>query len=78
VDVQGPYLEPGPVGDGAESDARALRASRWAVVPIAIYTAELFATGHDDANRAAVRAVATEDLDLVGIGLRGQRTSNPE
>ena len=39
-------------------------------VPIAIYTAELFATGHDEANRAAVRAVPTEDLDLVGIGLR--------
>jgi hypothetical protein len=39
-------------------------------VPIAIYTAELFATGHDEANRAAVRAVPTERLDLVGIGLR--------
>lgn len=37
---------------------------------IAIYTNELFATGHDDDNRAAVRAVATEDLDLVGIALR--------
>ncbi len=34
----------------------------------AIYTAELFTTGHDDANRAAVRAVPTADLDLVGIG----------
>jgi hypothetical protein len=39
-------------------------------VPIAIYTAELFATGHDEANRAAVRAVPTAELDLVGIGLR--------
>jgi hypothetical protein len=38
--------------------------------PFAIYTAELFETGHDDDNRAAVRAVATADLDLVGIGLR--------
>jgi hypothetical protein len=38
--------------------------------PIAIYTAELFATGHDEANRAAVRTVPTEDLDLVGIGVR--------
>ncbi len=37
---------------------------------IAIYTAELFATGRDEENRAAVRAVATADLDLVGIGLR--------
>ena len=39
-------------------------------VPIAIYTAELFATGRDEDNRAAVRTVSTEDLDLVGIALR--------
>jgi hypothetical protein len=39
-------------------------------VPIAIYTTELFATGRDEENRAAVRSVPTEDLDLVGIGLR--------
>jgi hypothetical protein len=39
-------------------------------VQIAIYTAELFSTGHDEANRSALRAVRTEDLDLVGIGLR--------
>lgn len=39
-------------------------------VPIAIYTAELFATGHDEANRAAVRSVPTSELDLVGLALR--------
>jgi hypothetical protein len=39
-------------------------------VPIAIYTMELFATGHDAANRAAVRTVPGTELDLVGIGLR--------
>ena len=38
--------------------------------PFAIYTADLFATGHDEDNRAAVRAVATADLDFVGIALR--------
>jgi len=37
---------------------------------IAIYTQEMFATGNDEDNRAAVRAVPTEQLDLVGIGLR--------
>jgi hypothetical protein len=36
----------------------------------AIFTAELFATGHDDDNRAAVRAVASEGLDLVGLAVR--------
>jgi hypothetical protein len=39
-------------------------------IPFAIYTAELFATGHDDDNRAAVRAVPTSELDLVGVALR--------
>ncbi len=37
---------------------------------MAIYTHELFSTGHDDDNRAAVRAVATGDLDLVGVAIR--------
>jgi hypothetical protein len=39
-------------------------------VTVAIYTREMFATGNDADNRAAVRAVPTADLDLVGLGLR--------
>ncbi len=39
-------------------------------VPVAVFTAELFATGRDEENRAAVRAVPTAQLDLVGLGLR--------
>jgi hypothetical protein len=39
-------------------------------VPLAIYTAEMFATGNDAGNRAAVAAVPTADLDLVGLSLR--------
>lgn len=37
---------------------------------LAIYTQELFSTGHDDDNRAAVKAVATDALDLVGLAIR--------
>jgi hypothetical protein len=37
---------------------------------LAVYTTELFSTGHDDDNRAAVKAVATDDLDLVGVAIR--------
>jgi hypothetical protein len=48
--------------------ARARASSRG--VTLAIYTAEMFSTGNDGDNRAAVRAVRTDDLDLVGIGLR--------
>jgi hypothetical protein len=40
---------------------------------LAIYTRELFVTGHDEANRAAVAAVPSEELDLVGIALRADR-----
>src|SRR4051812_7080600 len=38
--------------------------------PVAIYTMEMFSTGKDEDNRAAVRAVPTADLDLVGLALR--------
>jgi hypothetical protein len=60
-----------------EADAAALRrayerALDRGVTP-AVYTSELFATGHDEANRAAVAAVRAEDLDLVGIAFRAER-----
>lgn len=44
-------------------------------VQIAVYTAEMFSTGHDAANRAAVCAVSAVDLDLVGIALRAPHRS---
>jgi hypothetical protein len=42
---------------------------------MSVYTSDMFATGHDEANRAAVRAVGREDLDLVGIGLHGPKNA---
>jgi hypothetical protein len=36
----------------------------------ALYTEELFATGRDEDNRAAVRAVASDALNLVGLAVR--------
>ncbi|MQL62842.1 DUF2000 domain-containing protein [Streptomyces vinaceus] len=44
-------------------------------LPRAVFTSDLFATGHDDANRAAVRAVPTTDLDLVGLAVHGPRNA---
>nr|WP_232283696.1 DUF2000 domain-containing protein [Saccharomonospora cyanea] len=41
----------------------------------AVFTSELFATGNDEANRAAVRAVRGNDLDLVGLLVFGPRNS---
>ena len=42
-------------------------------VQFSIYTEELFAPPHDDANRAAVRAVPSTSLRLVGLALRGRK-----
>jgi hypothetical protein len=60
-----------------EADASALRraydrAMDRGVIP-AIYTNELFTTNHDEANRAAVARVDSQDLDLVGIAFRAER-----
>lgn len=40
---------------------------------VAVYISEMFATGNDDDNRAAVRDVPAEDLDLVGLAVHGPR-----
>jgi len=40
---------------------------------MAIYIEEMFATGHDAANRAAVKSRPTDDLNLVGLGLRDDK-----
>jgi hypothetical protein len=40
----------------------------------AIFTEELFATGNDIDNRAAVKMVKDEDLKLVGMALRGEKS----
>jgi len=48
------------------------RAMSRGVTP-AVYTRDLFATNHDEANRAAVAEVAADDLDLVGIAVRAER-----
>lgn len=44
-------------------------------LPVSVFTSELFSTGNDGDNRAAVRAVTTEKLDLVGMGVQGPRNA---
>ena len=53
--------------------ARALDRAMTRDVTPALYTREMFSTTHDAANRAAVKAVARPDLDLVGLGVRADR-----
>jgi hypothetical protein len=60
--------------DGAvlqQARARALQRG----LPLALFTADLFATGGDDENRAAVAAVSGPDLDLVGIAVHGPKNA---
>jgi hypothetical protein len=42
-------------------------------VALSVFTADLFATGNDRDNRAAVRSVHRANLDLVGMAMYGAR-----
>ncbi|CAL76674.1 conserved hypothetical protein [Bradyrhizobium sp. ORS 278] len=53
--------------------ARALDRALTRSVKPALYTEDMFKTTHDEANRAAVKAVARIDLNLVGLALRAER-----
>jgi hypothetical protein len=55
----------------AASHARAVSRG----LALSVFTADLFATGNDRDNRAAVRAVRRDDLDLVGIAVYGPRNA---
>ena len=59
-------------GTGEQLRASRDRASRRGQ-PLAIYTSDMFHTGHDEANRATVAAVAGHELDLVGLALHGPK-----
>jgi hypothetical protein len=42
-------------------------------LPVSIYTQDLFATGNDADNRAAVAAVPTDQLNLVGLAIHADK-----
>lgn len=44
-------------------------------LPMSVFTADLFATGNDEDNRAAVRAVPRDALDFVGLAVHGPRNA---
>jgi hypothetical protein len=62
-----------------EADAETLKAAHERALrrelAMSVYTHEMFATGHDEANRAAVAAVGRDALDLVGLALHGPRNA---
>jgi hypothetical protein len=68
------FRQPGLVFSATGDELRrAFDRARQNEIEMAIFTDELFSTGHDEANRAAVRAVAQEALSLVGIAFRAER-----
>lgn len=60
---------------GADGPAlsRALERALARNVTPAVYTEDMFKTTHDEANRAAVKAVGRADLNLVGLAFRAER-----
>lgn len=44
-------------------------------LPTAVFTSDLFRTGNDRDNRAAVRAVGKDQLELAGMAVYGQRNA---
>lgn len=44
-------------------------------VTLSVFTSDLFATGNDRDNRAAVRAVRRDGMDLVGMAVHGPRNA---
>jgi len=52
---------------------RALERALARNVTPAVYTEDMFKTTHDEANRAAVKAVDRTELNLVGIAMRAER-----
>jgi hypothetical protein len=57
----------------ADEMRRTMQRATERALPVTIYTRELFATGNDDDNRAAVARVTTEALDLVGLVIHAER-----
>jgi hypothetical protein len=52
---------------------RAFERARSRELALSVYTEDLFSTGNDVDNRAAVARVATDELNLVGIAVVGER-----
>ena len=53
---------------------RAAHAVAWEKgLSVAAYVGAMFGTGHDAANRAVFAGEPADDLDLVGLGLRGPK-----
>ncbi|AGS70381.1 MULTISPECIES: DUF2000 domain-containing protein [Streptomyces] len=70
------FRQPVLVFEGTKETLKAAHAKALTrALPRAVFTADLFGTGNDRDNRAAVRAVPTADLDVVGLAVHGPRNA---
>lgn len=68
------FRQPVVVFEGTKEVLKAAHARALSrALPRAVFTSDLFSTGNDRDNRAAVRAVGTGELDLVGLAVYGPR-----
>jgi hypothetical protein len=58
---------------GAEALGRVRAAAMSRGLRTAVFTEDMFKTGHDADNRAVVRAVPAEELSLVGLAVHGPK-----
>ncbi len=64
------------VFEASADDLKAARArARQRQIPMAVYTYDMFATGHDAANRRVVAAVPGDELDIVGIAVHAAKNA---
>ena len=70
------FRQPVMVFEGGKELLAAARAKAVARgLDVAVFTADMFGTGNDADNRAVVRAVRGDDLDLVGIAVYGPKNA---
>ncbi|MEY9891477.1 hypothetical protein ABIA35_005458 [Catenulispora sp. MAP12-49] len=70
------FRQPVMVFEGGKELLAAARAKAVARgLDVAVFTADMFGTGNDADNRAVVRAVRADDLDLVGIAVYGPKNA---
>ncbi|MFG1614115.1 DUF2000 domain-containing protein [Nonomuraea wenchangensis] len=70
------FRQPVLVYEGGPAQLRGIREKAIGRgMDVAVYIEEMFKTGHDADNRATVRAVASDELLLVGLAVHGPRNA---
>jgi hypothetical protein len=70
------FRQPVLVFEGTKETLKSAHAKALSrALPRSVFTSDLFTTGNDRDNRAAVRAVGTDGLDLVGLAVYGPKNA---